>query len=709
MESGTAPAAPHRDRPALRNSDVALVLAFVGILLVLLIPLPTFILDVSISTNIALSLLILVITLSCREALELSTFPTILLFATLLRLGLNVASTRLILLNGDAGSVIAAFGDFVLGGNLVVGIVVFLILLVIQFVVITKGSNRISEVAARFILDAMPGKQMAIDADLSAGIIKEDEARRRRENVSREAEFYGAMDGAGKFVRGDAIAGLIIVVVNLVAGVVIGITKDMSVGDALRRYALLTVGDGLVSQIPALIVSLSAGIIVTKTSSRTALSDDLTFEFLRNPRAIGIAGVILILFGLAPGLPGPPFLILGGLMLALRTFALGRADRGDGSSAPGADGRTAAAEGGAETSGAPADPEGFRDVLRVDRLGLELGFRLVQLVEAGRKGGLLDQITAVRRRLATALGIVVPAVRIRDNIEIDPGSYRILIQGQEVARGQLRPDACLAMNPGNADGRLEGHETVDPTFGLPATWIPQSRQREAEALGYTVVDAPAVLVTHLLEVLRSHAAEILSRDDVQEMIDRVKETSPAAVADLVPDTLTLGEVQQVLQLLLEEGVAVRNLPAIFERLSDIGRKVKDPEALVEAVRQRLGRALVAQHADPGGRLPALTLDPRFERTLEEALSPAGADRAGLSPALIRSLQEAVARGQAEALRRGRSPVLLVKAGLRRHVAQMLRSLSPRVSVLSWNECIEAPSVDALGVVAPEAATAAAAA
>ncbi|HYC76487.1 MAG TPA: flagellar biosynthesis protein FlhA [Planctomycetota bacterium] len=698
----------------LKNADFLLAAGVLGILATLIVPLPTFVLDGALAANLGLGVLILLLSLACRQPLDFSTFPSLLLFTTLGRLALNVASTRLILLDGNAGSVIEAFGRFVVGGDLLVGLVVFLILVVIQFMVITKGAGRISEVAARFTLDAMPGKQMAIDAELGAGHIDEKEARRRRDAVAAEAEFYGAMDGAGKFVRGDALAGLVITAINIVGGVAIGIGKGMPAMDALRTYATLTVGDGLLSQIPALLISIASGFLVTKTKGKHALSRDLAAQFLLSPKSVRTAGGILGLLGLVPGLPTVPFVTLGGAIFAFGGYAARVRPKLDAEAAAGGDAAAGAGAGaGAAASSTPArpgeppradaSPEALNELLKVDRLGLEVGYRLITLVNSDARGGLLERIANVRRQFASQYGFVVPSIRIRDNLSLEPNAYRVLLGGQEIARGLVYPDHWLAMSPGDASQTPPGVKVKDPTFGLPATWVPSTRKSEAEGLGCTVVDAESVLVTHLTETLKEHAHEILSRDDVQKLVERAKESAPAVVAELTPETAPLGLVQTVLQNLLRERVAIRNLPAILETVADHARRTKDPEAVSEAVRQRLARLLVETYAAPGGVLQALTLDPTYEQQLADALAGSVDPRvqAALAPKTLQALQDAAAEQWRKAQAKGKDPVILVRGPVRRYLADLFRALTPRIPVLSFNEAVAARSLDACGQISPK--------
>jgi flagellar biosynthesis protein FlhA len=701
-----------------RHADWLIAAGVLGLLVTLVTPLPPLALDALLTLSIGLSILLLLVTLNVRRGLELSTFPTILLFTTLFRLGLNVASTRLILTEGEAGTIITAFGRYVVGDNLTVGLIVFLILVVIQFVVITKGAGRISEVAARFVLDAMPGKQMAIDADLNAGSIDSDEARRRRVAIVSEAEFYGAMDGASKFVRGDAVAGLIITALNLVGGIAIATARGMSLDEAAERYSMLSVGDGLVSQIPALLVSTAAAVLVTKASSAESLGPALVGQVARQPRATLVAGALLGIVGLLPGMPATPFLILASVLCLLsRVRATGEApEPPESDDAPDAARRAGAARAASAsgTSGGPGTPgaagtlgaggrgageASAEELLYVDRVALEIGFRLIPLVQDKSGTGILEHVAQLRRRFAVQLGVLLPPVRIKDNIRLEPDAYRVLVGGHEIARGTVEPGALMAMDGGGVTGKIAGREARDPTFGLPAWWIRESQRDEAELAGYTVVDPTSVLVTHLSETLRGALPEILSRDDVKELVEGARKECPAVVQELVPDKLGYGDVHRVLRALLREGVPVRNMPAILEGLADHAGKTKDAEALCELVRQRIARALVEQHADRGGVVHAVTLDPAIEARLAAAVgSQQDPDAQPVSPAWLQALMERVADSLAQATRGGRDAVVLVRSNVRRFVNELVRASLPKVSVLSYSEVVNARAVETAAIV-----------
>ncbi len=695
-----------------RYSDWVMGLGVIGLMITLLTPLPPGFLDILLAFNVTCSLLLLLVAMNVRASAELSTFPTILLFATLFRLGLNVASTRLILSEGRAGTIISAFGNYVVGDNMAVGMIVFLILIIIQFVVITKGAGRISEVAARFVLDAMPGKQMAIDADLNAGLIDSDEARHRRDEIAGEAEFYGAMDGASKFVRGDAIAGLIITALNLLGGIAIGTIGGLSLADAGQRYTMLTIGDGLVTQIPALLVSTSAALLVTKATSDKSLGFSLMAQVGSQPKATLIASGMMFAIGLLPGMPSLPFSLLAIVLVVAwrstrgldgadellkpeRARARAAASRAGAAGAAGTDGEGEGAE--------PRRPEDEAlELLQVDRVALEIGYRLIPLVQDKSGTGILDHISQIRRRFASSEGVVLPPVRIKDNIRLEPGAYRILIGGQEVARGTVEPGSFLAMDGGVATGKVRGKETVDPAFGLPAWWISAAQRDEAELLGYTVIDPTSVLVTHLTEVLRASLPEVLTRDDVKELVENVRKSSPAVVDELVPDKMSYGEVQQVLANLLRDGVPIRNMPAILESLADNVARTRDVETLSELVRQRLGRALCELVADKSGTVYAVTLEPSVESRLAAAVGGAqDPDSSPINPVYLQQLVERIGEAVSGASKSGKDAVLLARSNVRRFLSELVRASLPKVSVLSYNEVVPARSVETLAIVTME--------
>jgi len=661
-----------------RNSDVMLALAVVGVLLVLIVPIPTFMVDILLSLNIAISLLLLMVALSASKALEFSTFPSLLLFTTLFRLALNVASTRLVLLNAYAGEVINAFGHFVVGGNMVVGLVVFMILCIIQFVVIIKGAGRISEVAARFTLDAMPGKQMAIDADLNAGLINEHQARDRRQKIAQEAEFYGAMDGASKFVRGDAVAGMIIIAVNLIGGIIMGKLRGMAIGDAVQTYSILTVGDGLVTQIPSLIIATTSGIITTKASSSTNLARDVGSELLTHPRALAIGAGIMALFGLIPGLPTAPFLVIAALFMGL-SWAMRRSAEEAAKPQPKAAAQAKAMDENAE----------LHKALRVDRMSIEVGYQLIPLLDPSQNDEMLRKIRAVRKQMAQKLGIIVPPIRIHDNLQVKPNEYLVRLRGNELARGTLLANNLLAIDSGMVQKPVKGQETREPAFGLPALWIAPSQKDEAEAAGYTVADPRSVLITHLTEIIRKQAPEILSRDDVKTLVDGLKEVYPTVIEELTPAVIGLGGVQKVLQNLLAEGIPITDLGGILEAIADHAATTKDPVQLTELVRKSIARTICAT-VESRGNVGAITLDPSLERLIAQCIHEGGSGAAViLEPSRAEQLIHKVAAAVRDTVAGGFEAVLLTSSPIRRHVRRMVQHAVPELPVLAYDELVPA--------------------
>jgi flagellar biosynthesis protein FlhA len=657
-------------KPISQRGELVLSLALLGILVVLLVPLPPLLLDFLLSINLGLTVLLLLVTISAKQALDFSVFPSLLLLTTLIRLALNVATTRLILLDGSAGAVVAAFGHFVVGGNLVVGLVVFLILIVIQFVVITKGAGRVSEVSARFTLDAMPGKQVAIDAELNAGSIDEAEGRRRRQHLLREAEFYGAMDGASKFVRGDAVAGLIITSINLFGGFIIGLTRNMGLAQSFRTYAILSIGDGLISQIPALIIATASGMLVTKATSQASLGSEIGAQVTTNPRTLLLGGFLLLGLALTPGLPKIPFIGLALLLFfAARRMA--------------APPKVPPSEKTGEDAARPPAEVHFDDFLQIDRATVEIGARLIPLVNPRRGSGLLDRIGSLRRDLARTNGIWVPPVRVRDNIQLDSDTYRILVGGREVARGQIRTDRLLAIDPGNTRLVLTGEATKDPAFGLPARWIAEADRARAELGGFTVVDPPSVLITHLGETVRKHAHELLSREDLKVLMDKVRESAPAVVDELIPNILTMGTLHRILCLLLEEHVPISNLPRLLEALANYAPQTKDPHELAERVRVDLGRVICDRFRDEQGRIHAIVFEPRLETELRRCLSDNKVltlDGGRLERLVLRLLNE-----WRKASARNQDVALLTDTSLRRPLRHALARSLPDLTVIAYPE------------------------
>jgi flagellar biosynthesis protein FlhA len=694
-------AAPSGVRRLVAQNDILFAAGLAMVLATLLIPLPTFLLDVLLATSIAVAVGTMVIVLSTREAIDLSTFPSLLLFVTLFRLSLNVASTRLILVQADAGAIIRTFGNFVAGGHmasglmsLIIGLVVFLILVIIQFVVITKGAERISEVAARFNLDAMPGKQMAIDADLNAGLVGEDEARARRDKIVRESEFYGAMDGASKFIRGDAIAGLIITAVNLVGGIVIGLAQGKDVATSLRTYSVLAIGDGLVSQIPAVIISTSAGFLISKTSTRESLSQDLVRQMLARSRPIAIAAVLLGAMVLVPGFPKTPFVILAvGAGLVARLLARYE--------------KEAAGQREPSKPAAPPSEEPIEEILDVDRVAIFVGPRLIKTVDPRRQDSLFHRIAPLRKRFAQEYGVVLPLIRLRDNMALESSAYEIRLHGHVVASGRLEPDRFLAMDPGTVRKPIRGQVTREPVFNLPAVWVAQDQKEEAELAGYTVVDPESVLVTHLAETLRRHAHEILSRDDVQALVDRLRERQPALVASVVGDPVPMGLLHRVLQRLLKDGIAIRNIPRILEALGEHAARTKDPAVLTELVRKGLARTITEQHVDAQGRILAINFDPTLEYELRSALAQEnGTEVLALAPDRALDLARRIARAWTAAMNDGHDKAVLLSDGrLRPHLAALLARQLPQLAILAYDEIALGTPVEAVGTISGQDAAA----
>ena len=659
-------------------------LLLLAVLAMVVLPLPPLALDVLFTFNIALSVLVVMAVVNVSRPLDFGIFPTVLLLATLLRLALNVASTRVVLLHGHegtaaAGHVIEAFGQFVVGGNYAVGIVVFAILTIINFVVVTKGAGRISEVSARFTLDAMPGKQMAIDADLNAGLINQDEARLRRTEVRAEADFYGSMDGASKFVRGDATAGILILIINMVGGLAIGtLSHGMGFSDAARVYTLLTIGDGLVAQIPALLLSTGVAIIVTRMSKAQDLGKELSRQLLREPRSLAIAGTVLGVMGLIPGMPNLAFLAFAAACWGGAWYLRRRARE------------AAAAPAAAPVNATPAVPADQRelswdDVKPVDLIGVEVGFRLVPLVDKSQGGELLARIRGVRRKLSQDLGFLVQSVHIRDNLELSPNAYRISLAGVTLADGVVYPERELAINPGRVFGKPPGIDTRDPAFGMEAVWIEPAQREQAQTFGYTVVDAATVIATHLSSVIQSHAHELLGHEEVQQLLNGLAKTAPRLVEDLVPKTLALSVVVRVLQGLLAERVPIRNLRAIVETLAEHAPRTQDPAVLQAQVRIALGRQIVQDIVGSGGELPVITLEPDLEQLLQSTLQGQGAGNAALEPGLAERLQSKLADSAHRQEASNEAAVLMVAPQLRTTLARFTRATVPNLHVLAWNE------------------------
>ena len=682
-------------RKLLRHGDLWLIFALFGTILLLILPVPPVLLDLLLTISIGLSLLTLLVILYLRTPAEFTGFPTLLLFITLYRLALNVASTRLILLNGYAGHIIQAFGNFVVQGNYVVGLVIFLILVLINFIVITKGAGRIAEVAARFTLDAMPGKQMAVDAELNAGLINETEARNRRRAVEEEADFYGAMDGASKFVRGDAIAAILITLINIVGGFAIGIVqKGMTMTEALQHFTILSIGDGLVSQVPALITSVAAGILVTRATSKNDLGRELSRQLLFYPKELTILAVMMGVLAIVPGLPTLPFLAMA-VIVGLLSYTLHRhgmpevAAAGSPATAGGMQGKVNDNKGG--TPGAPAVAEvkagdKLENLLTLDTLQIELGYGLVALADKSKGGDLLERVTGVRRNFASDMGVLIPPIKLRDNLQLGTNEYRFVLKGNPIAQGQLMPQHWLAMNATNSKTVLKGTPTVEPVYQLPATWVTNVERKNAEVAGFTVVDAPSVLVTHLSETVRRHCHEILTRQDVQALIDNLKQTHAAVVNELIPTQLSLGQVQRILQNLLAEGVSIRNLAGILEKVGDYAAFTKNPDELSEHARRALGAQLTKPFQNETGGLRAITIDPRLEAQLALGVRQSSNEVAlVVDPKLARHVVDALSKFVQQMIAAGQQPVVLCAPQLRLAFRRFFENTFSDLAVLSYAE------------------------
>jgi flagellar biosynthesis protein FlhA len=678
-----------------RSNEFFIAFGVIAVLVIMVIPIPTFFLDLLLSFSLITSLIILMVSVFMKSPLEFSVFPSLLLIVTLLRLSLNVASTRIILLNGNtgidaAGQVIKSFGAFVVGGNFVVGTVIFLILVLINFIVITKGSVRTSEVAARFTLDAIPGKQMSIDADLNAGIITEDQARDRRKNLEREADFYGSMDGAIRFVRGDAIAGIIITIINVLGGFSIGVLQnDLSISEAAEVYTLLTIGDGLVSQLPALIISTAAGMVVTRTASDDNLATELGDQLLNYPNAFYISGGSLFLFGLIPGLPHLPFFLLSSAAIAIAYFKSEDTKSQKQLEAKRQD----------DVAKAPVQ-ERVESILPLDAMELEVGYELIPLVDSDRNGELLDRIKSIRRQFALEMGFIVPPLHIRDNLQLKANEYAILIKGVEVARGSIMMGRFMAMNPGTVKKEIDGIDTKEPTFGLPAKWVTAAMKQDATVAGYTVVDPTTVTTTHIKETIKRHAHELVGRQEVQSLLDKLKETNPKVIEELIPNLLSLGKVQKVLQNMLKEQISIRDLRTILESLADFAPSVQDPDVLTEFVRQSLARPITKQYQASDGSLSVMTFDKgvediiagsvqKTETTSYLALEPTVAEK------IIVQLKNSV---EAITPMLETPPVLLASPMIRMYVRKLTERFMPDLAILSHNEILPTVQVKTLKVV-----------
>ncbi|MEA3546418.1 MAG: flagellar biosynthesis protein FlhA [Thermodesulfobacteriota bacterium] len=680
-------------------SSLLMAVGVVGILIIMILPLPTMLLDLLLSLGITMSLTVLLMSMYNTNPLDFSSFPSLLLLTTLFRLSLNIASTRLILLHGHegpgaVGRVIQSFGDFVVGGSFAVGTIIFLIMVLINFIVITKGSGRIAEVAARFTLDAMPGKQMAIDADLNAGLIDEETAKQRRQEISKQSEFYGSMDGASKFVRGEAIASIVIMVINIIGGLCIGFfIQDMGLFQAAETFTLLTIGDGLVSQIPSLIISTSAGIIVSRAASDVGMGKELSMQFGRQPQALAVSSGIILLFGLIPGLPHIPFLILGIVMGGLAWFAFQYQAKEQETEAIKDEEEKKA------TEALPGSPETVESLLSLDILELEVGYGLIPLVDESQEGDLLERIRGIRRQFATEMGLIIPPLHVRDNLQIKPDEYVLVLKGIEITRGELMMGYLLAMDSGAAKREIEGIPTTEPAFQLPALWIAEDKKDEAQVAGYTVVDPSTVVATHLTEVLRSHADELLGRQDTQKLLDHLERTHPKVVEELVPNLLTLGGVQKVLQNLLREGVSIRDILTITETLADYAPMSTDPDILTEYVRQKLARSIISTMTDEDGKISVLTLATQIEDLIRESIQKTEQGSfLTLEPNLGRTIIESIQQEAERIHEEGYQPILICSPQIRRHLHQLIERFLPQAQVISHNEITAQTKIASLGTI-----------
>ncbi len=674
-----------------KYSDILFALAIVVVVVMFVIPLPTFLLDLFLTINISFALTVLLVSIYTTEPLQFSVFPSMLLFATLFRLALNVSSTRLILGQGYAGQIILGFGNFVVGGNYIVGFIIFLILVIIQFVVITKGSERVAEVAARFTLDAMPGKQMSIDADLGSGLITEEEARAQRKKIRQEADFYGAMDGASKFVKGDAIAGIIITAINIVAGLIIGVAQQgMGLAEAAETYSLLTVGDGLVSQIPALLISTATGMVVTRAASDNNLGQDLVAQMSGQPRSLAIVAGVLLLFAFVQGLPAVPFLILA-VILGGFAFLLWQGKKKQ---------KTLefAAEEEIPELPMPGRVEDIVDLLQVDPMEVEVGYNLIPLVLPEQGGDFLDRVAMIRRQCAIELGMIIPPIRIIDNLQIDPNSYRIKMRGIEIDNYEIKPNHFMAMDAGFSTKEIKGIPTNEPAFGLPAIWITENIREDAELNGYTVVDPPSVMATHLTEIIKRVAHELLGRQEVKELIDGLKDKYPAVINELIPDHLTIGQIQKVLQNLLREGIAIRDMVTILETLADYASQTSDLQVLTEYVRQGLARQITAAFSE-NNTIYVITLSPKIEDLISQSVEQTDqGSYLAIEPKQAQQIFQNLSETIQNVMQKGYQPIILTAPMIRHHFKSLTSRVAPDLTVLSFNELEPTLNIQSVGMV-----------
>lgn len=676
-----------------KNKELAVILGIVGIVIMMIIPIPLFMVDILLALMIAVALMVLIVSMYLENVLDFSVFPGLLLVLSLFRISLNIATTRMILSEGKAGDVITAFGEFVTAGNIVVGVVIFIILVLVQFSVITKGAGRIAEVAARFTLDAMPGKQMAVDADLNNGILTEEEAKKRRTDISREADFYGAMDGASKFVKGDAVAGLFITAINVVGGFVSGmLMQDMDFSTAITTYTKLTIGDGLASQMPSLMVSTASGIIVTRAASKGNLGQEMLEQFTQSNRSMYVAAAVMCLMGAVPGMPTIPFVLLGGI-LGFSAYRLH-----SNTTKKVAQESMEAEEGSASAGEAPE--EKIEDFLKIDQMEMEIGYGLIPLVDKNQGGDLLERITMLRRQMATELGTLVPPIRIRDNIQLQPNNYIVKIKGLEVGSGDLMMGSYLAMDPGQTSQKINGIPTVEPAFGLPAIWITESQRETAELAGYTVVELPAVLATHITEIIRKNSSEILTREDVKALVNNVKTHSPAIVEEVVPNLMNMGEIQVILENLLNERVSIRDLVSILETMAQAAKVSKDSTYITEQCRAALSRQICNQLKDYENVISVMTLHPELEQILEASVqSTERGPRLVLRPEMVGKLLDAVSPEYEKMVAMNQPPVIVTSPGIRFPLFKLVESSYPNLHILAYGEISLGINIKAAGTIA----------
>lgn len=673
-------------------ADIAIAILGIAIIMMMIFPVHTGLLDILLAVNISFALIIMVVTMYLKRPVDFSVFPSVLLFATLFRLSLNVSSTRLILLHGYAGEVIQAFGDFVVGGNYLVGVIIFAVIYIIQVKVITNGSSRIAEVAARFTLDAMPGKQMSIDADLNAGLLTEDEARKKREDLRREADFYGAMDGASRFVKGDVSAGLIITGINIIGGIVMGMWKEhLPFVETLSKYTILTVGDGLVAQIPSLIIAMGSGILVSRAASEAEMGKELFRQLSFDPRVLLTVSIATFVIGIIPGLPTAPFIFIS-LILGLISYLLYRYSK----IKPQISEITSEDDG--KPKGVPSLEEAsvqIDQLLKVDVIEVEIGYSLIPYVDIKQGGDLLDRISSIRKQFASELGIIIPPIRIRDNIKLKPNQYNIKIKGDTVAHGELMVNYLLAMNPGTAKGEIPGIKTKEPTYNLPAVWIQESLKDKADSIGYTVVSPPIVLVTHLTETIRTYASEILTRQGAKELLDKIKERSPALIEETFPKLISLGVIHKIFQYLIKENISIRNLEQILEVIADHAPYTKDPRQLSEYIRQSLGRSIIRKYIDDDGKLFVIALNPSLEQKLIDFIEKSRGAKA-VEPALAQAIVNSIIKYIDKFNEIGKKPVILTDVMIRLFIRQIIEASNPNVSVLSYNEVDSTTPIEVIG-------------